>query len=36
MFQKNLGIAGGLLVLAGLGAGRSALDARPARVATHA
>jgi putative oxidoreductase len=36
MFQKNLGIAGGLLVLAGLGAGRYALDARPARVATHA
>jgi putative oxidoreductase len=31
MFQKNLAIAGGLLVLAGLGAGKVSLDARQAR-----
>jgi putative oxidoreductase len=32
MFQKNLGIAGGLLVLAGLGAGAFSLDSRGRRV----
>jgi putative oxidoreductase len=31
MFQKNLAIAGGLLVLAGLGAGEWSLDARQGR-----
>jgi putative oxidoreductase len=31
MFQKNLAIAGGLLVLAGLGAGELSLDARQGR-----
>jgi putative oxidoreductase len=31
MFQKNVGIAGGLLVLAGLGAGQISLDARQGR-----
>jgi putative oxidoreductase len=33
MFQKNLAIAGGLLVLAGLGGGAWSLDARQARLA---
>lgn len=33
MFQKNLGIAGGLLVLAGFGAGALSLDARQGRAA---
>ena len=32
LFQKNLAIAGGLLVLAGLGAGAWSLDARQQRV----
>ena len=32
MFQKNLAIAGGLLVLAGLGAGALSLDARQGRA----
>ena len=32
MFQKNLAIAGGLLVLAGLGAGALSLDARQGRT----
>jgi len=32
MFQKNLAITGGLLVLAGLGAGRISLDARQDRA----
>ncbi len=31
MFQKNVAIAGGLLVLAGLGAGQLSLDARQGR-----
>ena len=31
-FTKNLAIAGGLLVLAGLGAGRLSLDARQGRA----
>jgi putative oxidoreductase len=33
LFQKNLGIAGGLLALAGLGAGAWSLDARQGRPA---
>lgn len=33
MFQKNLAIAGGLLVLSALGAGALSLDARQGRVA---
>jgi putative oxidoreductase len=33
MFQKNLAIAGGLLVLAGFGAGTLSLDARQGRLA---
>jgi putative oxidoreductase len=33
MFQKNLAIAGGLLVLAGLGGGAWSLDARQGRLA---
>jgi putative oxidoreductase len=32
MFQKNLAIAGGLLVLAGLGGGALSLDARQGRL----
>ncbi|HPG23211.1 MAG TPA: DoxX family protein [Amaricoccus sp.] len=32
MFQKNLAIAGGLLILAGLGAGGLSLDARQGRL----
>ena len=32
LFQKNLAIAGGLLVLAGLGAGAVSLDARQGRT----
>jgi putative oxidoreductase len=32
LFQKNLAIAGGLLVLAGLGAGQLSLDARQGRA----
>jgi putative oxidoreductase len=32
MFYKNLGIAGGLLVLAGLGGGAFSLDARQGRL----
>ena len=32
LFQKNLAIAGGLLVLAGLGAGALSLDARQRRA----
>lgn len=36
MFQKNLAIAGGLLVLAGLGAGAISLDARGRRTAAYA
>ena len=31
MFQKNVAIAGGLMVLAGLGAGQLSLDARQGR-----
>ena len=31
MFQKNVAIAGGLLILAGLGAGQLSLDARQGR-----
>ena len=33
LFQKNLAIAGGLLALAGLGAGAWSLDARQERLA---
>jgi putative oxidoreductase len=36
MFQKNLAIAGGLLVLAALGAGQLSLDARHGRAAALA
>jgi putative oxidoreductase len=36
MFQKNVAIAGGLLVLAGLGAGQLSLDARQRRTPAFA
>jgi putative oxidoreductase len=36
LFQKNLAIAGGLLVLAGLGAGQLSLDARQGRAPAFA
>jgi putative oxidoreductase len=36
LFQKNLAIAGGLLVLAGLGAGTISLDARQGRAPAFA
>ena len=36
MFQKNVAIAGGLLVLAGLGAGALSLDARQGRAPAYA
>lgn len=36
MFQKNLAIAGGLLVLGGLGAGALSLDARQGRAPSYA
>jgi putative oxidoreductase len=36
LFQKNLAIAGGLLVLAGLGAGQLSLDARQGRAVVAA